>query len=50
MPNMILYKINQNNLLEEIKQFENTFLGFPMIVETLLKAYNFNFDYKDVFK
>lgn len=50
MPNMILYKINRNNMLEKIKQFENTFLGFPMIVETLLKAYNFNFDYKDVFE
>lgn len=50
MPNMILYKINQNNVLEEIKQFENTFLGFPMVIETLLQAYDFNFDYKDVFE
>ena len=50
MPNMILYKINEDNLLEKIKQFENTFLGFPMIIETLLQSYNFNFDYKDIFE
>lgn len=48
MNQMILYKINKDKELETVKTFNNSFLGFPTLTETLLKKYNFNFDFRNI--
>lgn len=48
MNQMILYKINKDKELETVKTFDNSFLGFPTLAETLLKKYNFNFDFRNI--
>lgn len=48
MYHMTLYKIDHHLKIQHIKDFDNSYLGFPQMTNVLLKKYHFKWSFKDV--